>query len=111
MIPEPVYDDGTGAYIPQEWERFVPAGMQLASGEITRDGAWEQEWGDPACFESLVAGPVSRISIWMEKGALPFPGSVLDQPARLLRAVSAWREAVDQCNLRMQKRRGAHDER
>lgn len=105
-----MYDDDTGAYIPQEWERYFPAGSRMASGEIAKEGAWESEWEDPTEMESTIAVPVSRISSWMEKGVLPFPGGLLDQPARLLRAVEAWREALHVCDERILKRKGVSSE-
>lgn len=106
MIPCPVYDEDTGAYIPQEWERFIPAGCRTEDGSISKEGAWEIETRDPTATESEIAGVVARVSLWMEKGILPLPGGLLAQPARLLRAVEAWRGAVDECNARLLARKG-----
>jgi hypothetical protein len=107
MIPSPVYDDDTGDYIPQEWERFVSGETRVVDGKrVTTEDGYEIEMADPNEFDSAIAGPISKISAWMDKGVLPFPGAMLDQPARLLRAVETWRAALDSSTERIEQRRG-----
>lgn len=92
MIPFPVFDDGE--YVPQPWERLWP------------DGKVTDETENPHTFTGGQAAAIARISHGFEKGFLPWPGTYMQQPAKMLSGLHIWSDAVDACFKRMEQRGG-----
>lgn len=92
MIPAPVFDDG--AYVPQLWERLWP------------DGRVTTETENPTAFSGPQCAALARIANGIEKGFLPWPGTYMQQPAKMLSGLHIWRDAVDACFKRIEQRGG-----
>lgn len=92
MIPFPVFDDA-GKYIPQEWERPKPGEtIMIQDLEVI---AVQVETENPFAFAAPGAHAARAMSHAFSKGILPFPGSLLQQPARALEAIRIWDNAVE----------------
>lgn len=82
----PVYADGI--FQPQPWLWPVPGGD---------DGAEIVKLDNPIRYLTPAYKIVSGMAADWERGLLPLPGGVLDQPARLVAAIRLRAEAVAHC--------------
>lgn len=101
MIPAPAFDDA-GSFIPQEWERPIPGETTMIKDQEVI--AVRVETGNPIEFSSPIASAARTLSTAFAKGILPWPGSLLQQPARALRAVHLWDMAISELTERRSAR-------
>ena len=79
IVPQPVYDDD-GWHVPLQWEAL--------DGETLRED-------DPNEIVPTQVGAIDAMLEAFDRGILPCPGSLLDQPVKAMSGIKLWRQMLE----------------